>query len=82
MGAYTRSEVHTARGRCDALVETADYLYACEFKLDRPVSEALQQIREKGYLSAYADSPKEKIGVGVSFSTEQKGIVDWAVEVD
>jgi hypothetical protein len=61
-------------------VETADYLYAFEFKLDRPVSEALQQIREKGYLSAYADSPKERIGVGVSFSTAQKGIVDWAVE--
>ncbi|MEQ8706992.1 MAG: AAA family ATPase [Phaeodactylibacter sp.] len=80
LGAYTRSEVHTARGRCDALVETADYLYAFEFKLDRPVAEALQQIREKGYLSAYADSPKEKIGVGVSFSTAQKGIVDWAVE--
>lgn len=80
LGAYTRSEVHTTRGRCDALVETADYLYAFEFKLDRPVSEALRQIREKGYLSAYADNPKEKIGVGVSFSTEQKGIVDWAVE--
>jgi hypothetical protein len=80
LGVYVRSEVHTARGRCDALVETADYLYAFEFKLDRPVSEALQQIREKGYLSAYADSPKERIGVGVSFSTAQKGIVDWAVE--
>jgi hypothetical protein len=80
LGVYVRSEVHTARGRCDALVETADYLYAFEFKLDRPVAEALQQIREKGYLSAYADSPKEKIGVGVSFSTAQKGIVDWAVE--
>ena len=77
LGAYTRSEVHTSRGRCDALVETADYVYAFEFKLDRPVAEALQQIQEKGYLAGYADSPKEKIGVGVSFSTEQKGVADW-----
>ena len=78
LGVYVRSEVHTSRGRCDALVETADYIYAFEFKLDRPVAEALQQIHEKGYLAGYADSPKEKIGVGVSFSTEKKGIVDWA----
>jgi hypothetical protein len=61
-------------------VETTDYIYAFEFKLDKPVEEALQQIQEKGYLAAHADSPKEKIGVGVSFSTEEKGVVDWAVE--
>ncbi|HMQ49090.1 MAG TPA: AAA family ATPase [Saprospiraceae bacterium] len=81
LGTYIRSEVHSAKGRCDALVETADYIYAFEFKLDKPVSEAMQQIQEKGYLKPYADSPKEKIAVGMSFSTEAKEVVDWATEI-
>ncbi|MEZ4988155.1 MAG: PD-(D/E)XK nuclease domain-containing protein [Saprospiraceae bacterium] len=27
LGTYIKSEVHTANGRCDALVETADHIY-------------------------------------------------------
>ncbi|HMQ46864.1 MAG TPA: AAA family ATPase [Saprospiraceae bacterium] len=81
LGTYIRSEVHSAKGRCDALVETADHVYAFEFKLDKPVSEAMQQIQEKAYLKPYADSPKEKIAVGMSFSTEAKAVVDWEMAV-
>lgn len=81
LNAYIRSEVHSAKGRCDALVETADYIYAFEFKLDQPVSEAMQQIRDRGYLSPFADSPKEKIAVGMKFSSEAKAVVEWETAV-
>ncbi|MCB9292596.1 MAG: ATP-binding protein [Lewinellaceae bacterium] len=80
LGTYVQSEVHSAKGRCDAIVQTDKYIYALEFKLDKPAEEALRQIREKGYLDPFMDSPKEKIAVGVSFSTEGKRVVDWGVE--
>ncbi len=77
LGAYIRSEVHTARGRCDALVENEHYIYAFEFKLDGSAEAALQQIHEKGYLAPYQGSPKEKVAVGINFSTEQKAVAEW-----
>lgn len=79
LGTYIRSEAHTAQGRCDALVETADHIYVFEFKRDKTAAEALQQIKDKGYLLPYADSKKERIAVGVNFSSETKQVVDWAV---
>ncbi|HMQ47355.1 MAG TPA: AAA family ATPase [Saprospiraceae bacterium] len=80
LGTYIHSEVNTANGRCDAVVETANHVYAFEFKLDQPAQTALKQIHDKGYLTPYADSPKEKIAVGVSFSKTKKAVVEWLVE--
>ncbi|MCO6475623.1 MAG: ATP-binding protein [Phaeodactylibacter sp.] len=80
LGVYVQSEVHTAKGRCDALVQTDDYIYAFEFKLDKSAAEALRQIEEKGYLAPWADSPKEKIAVGVSFSSQEKQVEEWEVK--
>ena len=79
LGTYIRSEAHTANGRCDTLVETADHIYVFEFKRDKSAAEALQQIKDKGYLLPYADSKKERIAVGVNFSSESKQVVDWVV---
>ena len=79
LGTYIRSEVHSARGRCDAIVETADHLYAFEFKLDKSATEALQQIHDKGYLAPYADLAKTKIAVGANFSSKTKRIEEWLV---
>jgi hypothetical protein len=80
LGAYIKSEVHTANGRCDALVETADHIYAFEFKLDKSAKAALRQIHDKGYLAPYADSAKEKIAVGVNFSKKKKAVAGWLAE--
>ncbi|MCO6493563.1 MAG: AAA family ATPase, partial [Phaeodactylibacter sp.] len=80
LGTYIQSEVRSAKGRCDALVQTGDCIYAFEFKLDKSAEEALKQIREKGYLAPYVDSPKEKIAVGVNFSSEEDRVVEWKVE--
>jgi hypothetical protein len=77
LGTYIRSEVHSSRGRCDALVETADRVYALEFKLDKSAGEALRQIQDKGYLEPYADSPRQKNAVGINFSSAERRIVKW-----
>jgi len=79
LGVYVQSEVHTARGRCDALVHTKDYIYAFEFKLDKTAQGALDQIYAKGYLTPFAQSGKTLIAVGINFSTPLKAVESWVV---
>ena len=80
IGIQVRSEVHTSKGRSDALVETDTHVYAFEFKRDRSVEEALEQITERGYLDAYAASAKTCVAVGVRFDSEARTITKWRAE--
>ena len=81
LGVYVQSEVHTSRGRCDVLVQTQRYVYAFEFKLDKTSSEALAQVKTKGYLTPYKPLGKELVAVGVNFSTATKSVESWEVAV-
>ena len=74
LGIYVESQVQTSDGRMDALVQTKNYVYAFEFKLDGSASEALQQIKDKGYLQPYFYQNKISIGIGLNFSTETKKV--------
>ncbi len=76
-GVGVRAEVHTAKGRCDAVVETATHVYAFEIKVDRTVAEALAQIRERGYLDAHQGSGKALVAIGVRFGSEERNVVAW-----
>lgn len=68
------SQVQTSNGRIDAIVQLTDYVYAFEFKLDGSAAEALQQIKEKGYLVPYQNQGKKCIGIGINFSKEIKKV--------
>ena len=74
LGIYIESQVQTSDGRIDALVQTPNYVYAFEFKLDGSASEALQQVKDKGYLQPYFHQGKVCIGIGLNFSTETKKV--------
>jgi hypothetical protein len=50
LGLYCWSEVRTAAGRIDTLVETKNHVYCFEFKLKGGAEEALAQIDGKDYL--------------------------------
>ncbi len=80
LGMYMRSEVNTTEGRADAFVETNDFVYCFEFKLDQSAEIALQQIRARGYLERYQGAGKRLIAVGVNFSSEKGQIDDWKEE--
>ncbi len=80
MGLDVHSEVNTARGRADALVELHDKVYCFEFKLDKSAEEALMQIKKRGYLDRYRSSGKTLIAVGVNFSTEKREVDEFFVE--
>ena len=81
LGAYVQSEVHTSKGRCDAILHTEKYIYAFEFKLGRNAKIALQQIEDKNYLAPYMNSPKEKIAVGVNFSKVNKCVQQFLTKI-
>ena len=61
------------------IVETNDYIYIFEFKLDGTASEALKQIDDKGYAEPYAADSRKLFKIGVGFSSEKKNINEWSV---
>ncbi len=89
MGFYSQTEYHTSDGRIDLLVETPQYRYIMEFKLDGTAEEALQQIKDKNYqLQFFGDAltTRESQGesktfiIGVNFSKETRTIDRWVIE--
>ena len=79
VGFYTETERHTSDGRMDMVVQTADYIYLFEFKLDKSVEEALAQIEEREYALPFAHDPRKLYKIGVNFSSETRRIENWKV---
>jgi hypothetical protein len=80
MGAYARAEVHGAKGRADAVVETADRVYVFEIKLNGTAEEALKQVNDRGYAAPYGTDGRNVVKVGVEFSKGERNISRWLVE--
>ena len=80
IGAGVQSEVKTNDGRIDMVAEVPGEIYIIEFKLDRPASEAMDQIKGKEYAGKYALSKKCITLIGISFSSEKRTIVEELVE--
>ena len=81
MGFYVQVEYHTSRGRIDLVLQTQDYVYIMEFKLNGSADEALAQIREKGYDAPFAKDSRTIYRIGVNFSDELRNIQEVKVEV-
>lgn len=79
MGFHTEVEYHTACGRIDLVLKTADYIYVMEFKLDGTAEEAMQQIDDKGYAAPFATDSRKVIKVGINFSNETRSLDKWIV---
>ena len=75
---YTEKE--QSEGRVDCIVETPDYVYIFEFKLDGSADEALKQVEEKGYARPYASDRRPVYKIGASFSSQTGTIDDWKVQ--
>ena len=74
VGFYTDTERHTSDGRMDMVVQTADYIYIFEFKLDESADKASEQIEEKQYALPFAHDPRKLYKIGVNFSSETRRI--------
>ena len=79
MGEYVEVEKATSNGRIDILLQTKEYIYIIEIKINDTVEAALRQIEEKGYARQFADDKRKIFKIGVRFSTENRCIEDWKV---
>ena len=79
LGLYVDVERHTTNGRMDVIMQTPEYIYILELKIDKTAHDALCQIDEKGYALPFADDPRSLFKIGINFSTETKLIDDWII---
>lgn len=80
IGQFTHAEVHSARGRADAVVKTPKYIYVFEFKLHETAEQALLQIDNKDYAIPYQVDERKLVKVGVEFSEEKRNIGRWLIK--
>jgi len=80
LGLECKNEVHTANGRMDSVIHAGDYIYIFEFKVDKPIEDALWQLDEKDYASVFSGSGKKVIEIGVVFSREMRSVVEWELK--
>ncbi|MFP4198706.1 MAG: PD-(D/E)XK nuclease domain-containing protein, partial [Halanaerobium sp.] len=74
------SELLTARGRIDMVVESKDKVFIIEFKANQSAEKAVAQIKEKAYADKYKLQDKQIILIGINFSTEKKNISEHLIE--
>ena len=73
-------EQHTAKGRIDITLETADTIYVMELKFNKSAQEALDQINAKHYAQAFALKNKEIVKVGLNFSVKDEvNTLEWVI---
>lgn len=80
MGFYTQVERPTSDGRIDAIIQTPDYIYIIECKLDRTADEALRQINDSNYAAPFAMDKCLIYKIGVNFSSQTRGVEQWVIE--
>jgi hypothetical protein len=87
-GLNTRSEVRIAAGRIDTLVETKNYIYCFEFKMNSgagggsqyTAGDALAQIDSKEYLTPWKGAGKQLYKIGVVFDFTKRNITEWEIK--
>ena len=71
-------EPHTAKGRIDITMETADAIYVMELKFNKSAEEALAQIEARHYADAFKMSGKKVVKIGLNFSVKDEvNSLEW-----
>jgi PD-(D/E)XK nuclease superfamily len=81
LGMFVNSEVRSSFGRADAVVQTLTDVFIFEFKFNKTAQEAFDQIINTKYADKYLTSGKRITGIGVNFSSMDKGINEWIDKV-
>ena len=79
LGFRASVEQPTSNGRIDLTLETPDYVFLFEFKLNKDVKQARRQLVEKHYADRYATDPRQVVRIAATFSDELKNIGEWEV---
>ena len=61
------------------VIQTADFVYILEFKLDGTAAEALKQIEDKQYARPFALDKRKVFKIGINFSTQTRCVENWMI---
>ena len=80
LGYNVQVEQVTSQGRMDITIQTKDYIYIIELKLDKTAEEALRQIKDSQYVRPFQSDKRKLYLIGVNFSSETRTVEKWVVE--
>jgi len=84
VSSFLNFTVHTEltkhKGRLDLLIDTSQFLYLMELKLEEPAKNAIAQIKSRQYAQSYKNTAKTVLLVGIEFSKKERNIASWEVE--
>ena len=80
LGYNVQVEQATSQGRMDITVQTEDYVYIIELKLDKTAEEALRQIKDNQYARTFQTDGRKLYLIGVNFSSETRTVEKWVIE--
>ena len=75
-GTQTTAEHHGYKGRSDIEVRTQNYVYLFEFKYNRSVEEAMEQIRDRDYAGRYSLESRRVYLIAANYNErkEERGL--------
>lgn len=79
LGEYVQVERTTSNGRIDLIIQTKEFIYIFELKVNADADVALKQIDEKGYARPFEGDSRKLFKIGVNFSTATRRIEDWKI---
>lgn len=79
LGEYVQVERATSNGRIDLIIQTKEFIYIFELKVNADADVALRQIDEKGYARPFEGDSRKLFKIGVDFSTATRRIEDWKI---
>ena len=80
IGLKVDAEYQTSDRRIDLLLRTDKFVYIIECKIDSTARIALDQIKSKEYALPWSLDNREKILIGLNFSTTTRRPDDWLIE--
>ena len=80
LGYNVQVEQATSQGRIDVTIQTKDYIYIIELKLDKSAEEALQQIKDNHSALPFQTDARKLYLIGVNFSSETRTVEKWVIE--
>lgn len=81
-GTEAHAERHSYKGRSDLEVLTPDYVYVFEFKYNKSVGEAMEQLHTRDYAGRYRMDPRKVYLIGANFNEKkQPHILEYDIEV-
>lgn len=73
------TEVNSVLGRADVVIQTEEYVYVLELKVDDTVENALTQIDAKDYAVQWSSDRRTIFKCGVNITSDKRNITQWRI---